>query len=107
MISNNMLTCSATLYKSNGFDEDRNPEYSEGVELSKIYYSSTLGVNNGNVGATPGDVVVMYYDCFNSMPKGLTFNKGDKVIIDGNDYSINRITPCYSNGLQHYEIGLV
>lgn len=106
MISNNMLTCSATLYKRFGVDEDRNPTYSEPVELTKIYVVSTQAVSYGQKGAEPNDVMTLYYDCFNSLPRGLTFIKGDKIVFNDTEYFINSISPFYSNGLDHFEIGL-
>jgi len=106
MISNKMLTCSATLYKRQGVDEDRNPQYGDAIELSKVYVVTTLGVTHGGKGSEPNDVMTLFYDCFNSLPKGLTFLKEDKIVFSGNTYYINTISPYYSNGLQHYEIGL-
>jgi len=100
-----MLTCSATLCTAGEIDEDRNPVYTE-VELTKVYITATLGTRNGTAGAESNDTMQLFYDCYNSLPKGLTFHKGDKVIFNEMEFFINTITPNYSNGLQFYEIGL-
>lgn len=106
-ISLRMLTCSATLYTEQSKDADRNIVWSEPVELSKIYLTVTDGTTNTSDGKEPSDNMTMFYDCQNSLPHGLTFKNGSKVVFNDRDYFINGITPCYADGLHHYEIGLI
>lgn len=102
-----MLTCSAMYYAEEEMDEDRNVVWSDPVELSKIFLTVSDGTSNSSDGKTTSDNMTMFYDVYNSIPKGLTFKLGAKVVFDNREYFINRITPCYADGLHHYEIGLV
>ncbi len=108
IISKNMLCTSATAYKITETDEDRNPVYSEGVELTQIYTVFNTAESNGTNGKTPASAATLYYDVMNSRPLGYSFEKGQKVVIDGENYTVLKIAPYYNaNGLQHYEVELV
>lgn len=105
-ISNRMLTCSASLFTKQEIDEDRNIIWEEPIVLEKVYITSTLGQTKGSNGQEPSDTMMLYYDCYNSRPLNITFQKGQKIVFNGTDYFVNSITPCYTDGLHHYEIGL-
>lgn len=41
-----------------------------------------------NIGEMKDDKLLMFYDCVNSLPAGLSFAKGDKVEFNGQDYTV-------------------
>lgn len=107
-ISLNMLCSSATAYKVAEMDEDRNPIYSEGVELTRIYTRYNTAESNGARGKEPASAATLFYDVQNSRPLGYIFEKGQKIEIDGESYTILKIAPYYNNsGLKHFEIELI
>lgn len=101
-----MLVCSATYYTKQTMDEDRNVVWEEPVVLERVFITHTVAFNKGTIGAEPSDTMTLYYDCFNSRPLNVAFHKGAKIVFNGVEYFINSITPCYADGLHHYEIGL-
>jgi hypothetical protein len=54
----------------------------------------------------------MYYDCKNSMPDGMTFKSGQKIIWDGHEFTVNGCTVYYGSQKPHHaevtleEVGL-
>lgn len=107
-ISLNMLCSTATAYKVDELDEDRNPVYSEGVELTRVYIRYNHGEINGNLGKEPASAATLFYDVQNSRPLGYIFEKGQRVAVDGENYTVLKISPYYNAaGLKHYEVELV
>jgi hypothetical protein len=107
-ISKNMLCTTATAYKITSTDEDRNPVYSDGVTLTNIYTVFYTADSNGSNGKTPASAATLYYDVENSSPLGYEFEKGQRVTINGENYTVNKIAPYYNvDGLQHVEVELV
>lgn len=50
----------------------------------------------------------MIYDCRNSIPKGVCFSQGQKVVFNGQTYTVELIEPLYDGRkLHHYELELV
>lgn len=105
VISFSMLCNSAMVYKALGLDEDRNPEFDEGTELNRVYISFNHAESLGSIGQAPASSGTLYYDVQNSLPLGFVFNKGDKIEIDNESYTVLSIHPYYNNaGLRHYEV---
>ncbi|MPW26257.1 hypothetical protein GC105_10705 [Alkalibaculum sp. M08DMB] len=51
---------------------------------------------------------LMFYDCVNSKPVGVTFEIGDAIVFGGATYIVVSPDPLYDNSkIHHYEIGLV
>nr|DAI35512.1 MAG TPA: Minor capsid protein [Caudoviricetes sp.] len=51
---------------------------------------------------------VLFYDCRNSAPAGITFEAGQKVVWCGREYTIVSIERLYdASRLHHWEVGLV
>lgn len=108
-ISKRLLTCSATLYTTRVIDEDRNEVWTDPVELENVWITLSQNEVNGNVGKEQSDRMTLWFDCVNSEPTPApVWTMGSLVEFEGMKYHINSITPCYgSNGLHHWEIGLV
>lgn len=51
---------------------------------------------------------VLFYDCHNSRPRGLTFHDGQAVAFHGEMYRIQLVEPLYDGRkLHHFEVGLI
>lgn len=51
---------------------------------------------------------VLFYDCKNSIPKGVNFQHGQRIFWNGMEYAIETIEPLYDGKkLHHYELGLI
>lgn len=51
---------------------------------------------------------LMFYDCKNSKPKGIAFEKDDIIIFQGLKHKIEIVEPLYDEKkLHHYELGLI
>lgn len=51
---------------------------------------------------------VMFYDCQNSMPRGVVFAQGNTIEFDGSTYHVETLDKIYDNRkLHHIELGLV
>lgn len=105
-ISSRMLCCSVSLFTEKTLDEDRNEVWEEPIVLERVYVTQTNAQNKGSNGFESNDSMTLYYDCNVSSPLNITFKKGQKVVFNDLEYYVNSITPCYSDGLHHYEIGL-
>ena len=107
-ISKKMLIHSCLLYCVIGKDADRNPIYSEAVELSHVWIFKTEKENNGSLGSEPSDIMTLYFDVNNSESSGeFTWNMGDKIVFEDKEFFINSKQSCYGfGGIEHYEIGL-
>lgn len=52
--------------------------------------------------------LVLFYDCKNSLPKGVKFTKDTVITINGEEHIIKTVEKLYDGKrLHHYEIGLV
>lgn len=111
------LLIHSVIYKhSMGMDRDRNPIY-EDVTLERVRVGVTMAVNSGTIGKEKADTMTLYIDCVNSRylnsagesmepfaPKEL-----DAVEFDGCSYTIERVTPIYTQDTDaphHYEVTL-
>ncbi|MFR0881366.1 MAG: putative minor capsid protein [Oscillospiraceae bacterium] len=51
---------------------------------------------------------VLFYDCKNSRPSGVSFKQGQKIIFNSIEYIVETIEPLYDGQkLHHYELGLI
>lgn len=51
---------------------------------------------------------VMFYDCKNSKPRGVTFAEDDIIIFQGMRHRVQVVEPLYDERkLHHYELGLI
>ena len=50
----------------------------------------------------------LFYDCRNSVPRGLEFSVDDIVVFNNQKFSIQLVEPLYDEKkLHHYELGLI
>lgn len=51
---------------------------------------------------------VLFYDCHNSRPRGMTFHDGQMIVFHGERYRVQLVEPLYDGRkLHHYEVGLI
>lgn len=78
------------------------------AELKKIRVepSSKLVTSKDNRQITLS--AVLFFDCKNSSPAGISFEHGQKIIFNGNTYTIETIEKLFDDKkLHHYEMGLI
>lgn len=50
----------------------------------------------------------VFYDCRNSLPRGMVFSLDDIIIFNGQKYQVKDIEPLYDRKkLHHYELGVI
>lgn len=51
---------------------------------------------------------ILFYDCRNSQPRGLSFQEDDVILFGSDKYSVQQVDSLYDEKkLHHYEMGLV
>lgn len=106
-ISDSMLIHNATVYFIEGMDADRNPIYSEGIELSNVWFNITKNYKTGNQGEEIADSGMMFFDASKSIPSDFIPSDTMKIVFDNAEYFVSSITKCTdSKGIHHFEIGL-
>lgn len=51
---------------------------------------------------------ILFYDCKNSRPSGVSFKQGQKIIFNNVEHVVETIEPLYDGQkLHHYELGLI
>lgn len=104
------LKDTASLYHVTGTDRYNKPTYGTAVNLTRIYCEPThTTIRNAN-GELQTDVLILFYDCVNSLPASTSFVKNDKIVYKGIDYIVrtNEIIPNPLTGeSHHYEVRLI
>lgn len=115
MISDNILTHSATYHLSTGVDRNGKQTY-QLLEMARVRITVDLGSGRKTEGVNTSDKMMLYVgessviqtqddevislELFNP-----TLN--DKLVFLGREFFVESVTPAYdSNGLHHYEVGL-
>ena len=78
------------------------------AELKKIRVesSSKLVTSKDNRQITLS--AVLFFDCKNSRPVSISFEHGQKILFNGNTYTIETIKKLFDDKeLHHYELGLI
>lgn len=106
-IPKNLLIHSAVLQSS--AENKWQSEIRETIaELKKIRIepSSKLVTSKDNRQITLS--AVLFFDLRNSRPAGISFKHGQKILFNGNTYTIETIEELFDNRkLHHYELGLI
>lgn len=108
-ISMKLLIHTATVKTITGKDADRNPTYSEEIELQNVRVSHKNGVTLTDKGYVKTDTMSLLFDCVNSLPKGFIPEENQIITFEANEYTTRTVTACYgdSNIVHHYEVELV
>lgn len=104
------LKDTASLYHVVSVDRYNKPTYGSAISLSRIYCEPThTTIRNAN-GELQTDVLILFFDCVNSLPASTSFAKNDKIVYKEVDYivRINEIIPNPVTGsAHHYEVRLI
>lgn len=107
-IPKRLLIHSADFYKKPVKDRWGKEEDHEKTPLSfvRIEPSSTITRDKNNQEIKLS--AVLFYDCKNSLPKGLKIAEDDVIVFNGQKLKAVSVDHCYDDRrLHHYEIGLV
>jgi len=92
-----------TLYTITGVDADNNPVISASAPVSFVRCEPVKDWMQNTLGEMKDDRLLMFYDCVNSKPASLAFNKGDKIKFNGQDYFVRTVKDFTPH---HLEISL-
>lgn len=74
------------------------------VRIDELVASLDEAVDNTSRRAA----AVMFYDCIHSSPASIVFEVGDRIVFDGADYRVSKVSRAYGLGiLHHLEVELV
>lgn len=82
-------------------------EYSEPVTLENVLVQPVSVLRKASQSNIELFNSVMFYDCTNSKPHHVNFTKGSMISFSGEEMEIEEMTPIYTFGLHHYELGLI
>ena len=89
---------------------DRNGEetYTE-TKLDHVRIDTVKGYIQTNPGQTQSDRLVLFIDRLNSSPEGFVPKLLDKIIFNGDIYSIKSVSPKFARSTEphHYEVELI
>jgi len=104
------LKGTASLYHVVSVDRYNKPTYGTGIDLSRIYCEPTNTTVRNSEGELQTDVLILFFDCVNSLPAGTVFQKNDKLVKDGTTYKVRTVevlTNPMTNKVHHYEVRLL
>ena len=108
MISENLLTQTATLYPYTGESEQGGASFGTAVTLTKVRVTSNTQLMMTALGEEKNDKKVLYFDIVNSLPAGTTFKADDKIVYDTISYRVREVIPARDEStVHHYRIALV
>lgn len=106
-IPRNLLIHSATLNHITGTDSFNKKTYGTGIALTFVRVEPIKKIVVGTGELTNANTDKLFYDCTNSRPKGVIFEKEDKFIFNGKILTVREIETLYAlDGItpHHYEI---
>lgn len=90
-----------------GLDGWDKPTYSAPVTLTHVLFQPTSKLITTKDNREVQLSTLMFFDCKNSEPIGITFALEDVIEADGKTYTVKVIdAPLDQRGTHHYEIGL-
>lgn len=99
-----------TVTKARAVQTDRwgKEEISDQEEISFVRMEPSHRVIRDKNNAELQLSAVLFYDCRNSCPRGMTFSEDEVIVFNGQKHRIREIEPLYDGKrLHHYEIGVV
>lgn len=103
------LPHTAHLSPYTGSDPWSKESYGEAVTLKYVRLEPSSRVVRDKQNTERQLSAVMFYDCKNSLPAGLSFTEESKVSFGGNEYTVAAVDTLYADGSKphHYELGLI
>lgn len=102
------LPHAAQLSPCTGSDSWGKEEYGKAVSLRYVRLEPSSRIVRDKQNTERQLLAVMFYDCKNSLPAGITFTDGSKVSFGGHEYTVAVVDTLYADGSapHHYELGL-
>ncbi len=107
-IPKSLLIHKVTLHRKESEDKWGRAELDMGTELTYVRLEPSSRVVRDKNNAEIQLAAVLFYDCRNSRPKGVTFQTDDVIIFNGQKHAVQAVEPLYDGRrLHHYELGLI
>lgn len=105
-----LLIHRAKLYENSSSSGFFGAEYGEPTELSFIRIDSTAKINRDGIKGfndkASGDALLIY-DCGNSLPSGVDFRIGQRIVFSGKSFSVSGVSVLFGrNSPHHIEVTL-
>jgi hypothetical protein len=108
-IPRGLLPHTATYKKFTGVSARGVPTFATAVTLNFVRFEVAKKNAFTSLGEQRNDSLIMFFDCFNSLPVGTVFNAQDVVTYEGQDYIVREDIPepAIQSRPHHYEVALV
>lgn len=107
-IPKKLLIHTISIYEKVEKDRWGKENLGEGTIVKKVRLEPSSKIVRDKNKAEIQIAAVMFYDCKNSVPKGMTFKEDEIVMFNGQKHRIKTVEPLYDEGkLHHYELGLI
>jgi hypothetical protein len=109
-ISEGLLIHTASLYPATtSIDDYGKPVPADEIKLTKIRVVRAKRTVAEALGEAKNDRLTLIYDCTFSLPRGVVFNHGDKVVRNGKTYTVREATDPSGDeeGPHHWKVALV
>lgn len=107
-IPRNLLIHEAVLHKISNEDRWGNEALDQGTTLEYVRLEPTNKIVRDKNNAEVKLSALMFYDCKNSLPRGISFKEDDIITFNGQSFKVQVAEPLYDRRrLHHYELGLV
>jgi len=85
------------------------PTYAAAVTLFHVRLEPVQQNAMTSLGDMKNDRYLLFFDCVNSLPAGMSFTVKDRITFNGTTVSVRKVTPCYgdSSAIHHYEVNCV
>lgn len=107
-IPKQLLIHEAMLHKEINKDRWGNGDTDSGTILSDIRIEPSTKIVRDKNNVEIQLAAMLFYDCKNSRPKGISFEVDDIIVFNGQKHQVRIVEPLYDNKrLHHYELGLI
>lgn len=107
-IPKSLLIHTVTRVKTAPADFWENEEITDREEITFVRIEPSRRIIRDKNNAELQLSAVLFYDCRNSRPRGVTFSEDEIIIFNGQKHQIREVEPLYDGKrLHHYEIGVV
>ena len=98
-----------TYKKRTGTDIHQKSTYADPVTIQYVRMEPTSKIVLSKDNTQVQLASVLFYDCQDSLPTGITFSALDVITFNGHDYTVIEPDPLYalSSTPHHYEVGLI
>lgn len=81
--------------------------YRHPVTLEHVLVQPVSSIKRSGISDEVSFNSLMFFDCVNSTPLGVTFIKKSRITHNGEEMILNKVNPIYAFSLHHYELELI